>query len=142
MDSFFSKRQIPGITWMLILIIGSASSGTFAQEVEHNYPVGPSKTSCDSLSLEGFSFEESLEKIESTTFRFEQKFRNSRLSGVQAGQFLSCDGKSGFLLLTVDKRKTIHMDVPRTIWDNLIGSSDPDHLYREQIHDKFPAISE
>ena len=125
----------------MIFLIG-APSGIFAQEVEHNYPVGPSKTGCDSLLLDGFSFEEALENIESTTFRFHQKFRNSRLSGVQAGQFYSCDGKSGFLLLTVDKRKIIHLDVPKTIWDNLIQSTDPDLLYREKIRTEYPGISE
>jgi hypothetical protein len=142
MDSF-SNILWAGRTGIVgCMLIFSAFTVSFGQEVEHNYLVGPSKTDCDSLRLDGLSFNEALETIANTSFRFQQKFKYSRLSGVQAGQFYSCDGKSGFLLLTVDKATTIYKDVPKTIWDNLIQSSDPDLLYIEKIRDEFTGIAE
>ncbi|MBR9999199.1 MAG: hypothetical protein KFF73_09520 [Cyclobacteriaceae bacterium] len=110
--------------------------------MEHNYPVGPAKTNCDSLQIKGLGFDETLSRIENTTFRFHQKFKNSRLNGVQAGQFYSCDGGKGFLLLTVDKKKTIFREVPKSVWDSLVITTDPDQFYMEKVRDEFPGIPE
>jgi hypothetical protein len=135
-------RKQHSIPVVILLFFSGIFSGSFAQEVEHNYPVGPSKTSCDSLLLDGLPFEEAVEKIENTTFRFNQKFSYSRLSGVQKGQYYSCDGKNGLLLLTVDKINTIYKDVPKPVWDSLINSSDPDSFFNEKIRPEYAQISE
>lgn len=136
------KSVHKGKVFIFCLLIMLTTGGASGQEVEHNYPVGPSNTNCDSLRLEGLSSDEALEKITGTSFRFHQKFNYSRLSGVQAGQYFSCDGKSGFLLITVERKKSLYSQVPREIWNNLISSGDPDSFYQEKIMSVFPDLFE
>ena len=61
----------------------------FAQEVEHNYEMGPQITTCDSLNLDGLSVEEQIAEIENTTFRYVQKFKLNRREGFQGDGFLA-----------------------------------------------------
>lgn len=123
--------------WFLICLME-----TSAQEVEHNYPVGPQNTDCDSIQLSGLSMDEIIRTIENTSYRFDQGFKISRITGVRAGHFYSCNGTSGFLVLTIGKEKKVFVEVLITTWDELIGSSDPDGFYEEKIKNKCSELTE
>ncbi len=112
----------------------------YAQEVEHNYPVGPQKTNCDSLQLKDRSTGEIISNIENSTFRFDQGFKISRFAGIRAGHFYSCDGENGYLILTIGKEKKIFSGVPKTIWNEFIKSTDLDGYFDEKIKTKFLEI--
>ena len=111
-----------------------------AQEVEHNYLVGPQITNCDSLDLYGFSMSESITLIRSTKFRFDQLFRLTRKQGLQLGEYYSCNGKDGFLIIKYDGDESLYVTVAKEIWSGIISSSDPEgyyHKIEEQLH-KYP----
>ena len=115
-------------TWYIIF-----SSWIFyaskAQEVEHNYLVGPQITNCDSLDIIGFSLSESIALIRASTYRFDQSFRLTRKQGLQLGEYYSCDNEVGFLIIKYNGKESLYHKVDRRIWDELISSSDPEGYY-------------
>ena len=103
--------------------------GSKAQEVEHNYLVGPQSTNCDSLDIIGFSLSESIALIRASTYRFDQSFRLTRKQGLQLGEYYSCDNEVGFLIIKYDGKESLYHKVDKRIWDELISTSDPEGYY-------------
>lgn len=129
--------KLTGLRLGLLLLIGGLVQQVSAQEVEHNYPVGPQKTNCDSLELERLPFETVVSTLENTSFRFDQGFRISRVSGVRAAHYYSCNGTTGYLLLTIGQEKRVFIDVPKSLWDEFITASDLDGFYEKNIQSEF-----
>ena len=100
-----------------------------AQEVEHNFLVGPQLTSCDSMSLENLSIPESINNIRGAKFRFDQNFRLTRTQGLQAGEYFSCDNKVGYMIIKYDGIEYLYETVDKKLWHELISSSDPEGFY-------------
>lgn len=131
--SFKTKGFLYGILLMLCCLILQVS----AQEVEHNYPVGPQKTNCDSLQLTELPLEEVISAIENTSFRFDQGFKISRVAGIRAAHYYSCNGISGYLILTIGQEKKVFSEVTKKLWNEFIASSDLDNFYEENIKSEF-----
>jgi hypothetical protein len=120
-----------------LLIIGNK---TVNAQVEHNYPVGPQSTNCDSLDIALLSLDEAMAKVESSNFRFQQQFKISRTYGVMSAKYYSCNGKSGYLIMLVDKKNLMYLEVPKTVWDTLITSSDINAFYKSEIEESYELI--
>ena len=140
MDSFFRR---PNLRYISIgLLIFFSIERLYAQEVEHNYPVGPQKTNCDSLHLTEHSPLEVISAIENSSFRFDQGFKISRVTGIRAGHYYSCDGVSGYLILTIGKEKKVYPEIPKILWNEFISSSDLDGFYDRKIKTEYKEIRE
>ena len=111
-------------------------------QVEHNYKVDPQSTNCDSLKLNTLPITEAVSIIEQTTFRFQQQFKISRSYGVMNARYFSCDGILGYLIIKVDKKDYIYIDVPETKWKLLISSADMNAFYNEEIKGIYEVITE
>ena len=105
------------------------SGAIMAQEVERNYLVGPQSTTCDSLDLLDSSKEKAIELIRASSFRFNQNFRLTRKSDFQGGEYYSCDGEKGYLIIKMDNEQSLYLGVQKAIWDELIKSSDPEGYF-------------
>jgi hypothetical protein len=140
MDSFF---RMSGLRYIgMGLLIFCLINRIYSQEVEHNYPVGPQKTNCDSLHMTELSPLEMISAIENSSFRFDQGFKVSRVTGIRAGHFYSCDGVSGYLILTIGKEKKIFPAIPKILWNEFITSSDLDGFYESKIKTEYKEIRE
>lgn len=111
-------------------------------QVEHNYKVGPQSANCDTLDIASYPLEEARSAIELATFRYQQQFKISRTYGVMSARFYSCDGNSGYLVMKVDKKDLIYMEVPETKWKGLISSADINGFYDTEIKGNYDAIKE
>lgn len=120
-----------------ILLLICLTSANLKAQVEHNYLVGPQHSTCDSLQIDLNYPDSAIHSIEKAVFRFDQKFRLSRITGVQGGHFYSCDGISGYLIITIDRSKKLYKDVPRKIWEELIKTSDINLYYRKNIQNQY-----
>ena len=121
------KPLFATVLWFLLVI------QCFAQ-VEHNFPVGPQKTSCDSLPANFDNAGEAIQQIEITSFRFNQQFKLTRTWGITAGNFYSCDNAIGFLILTFENgEKQLIKAVPKIVWNDFIQSSDLNEFYKNKI---------
>jgi hypothetical protein len=122
------------------IIIGLNNS-VYAQ-VEHNYKVGPQSANCDTLDITSFPLEEAISAIELTTFRYQQQFKISRTYGVMNARFYSCDGNSGYLIIKIDKKDIIYVEVPEKIWKGLISSADINGFYDAEIKGNYDFIGD
>ncbi len=105
-----------------------------AQEVKHNYHVGPQFTDCDSLDFTGLSSEASISLIRTSNFRFDQSFKLTNKQGLQSGEFFSCDNNEGFLLITIDGKEILYTRVVKKIWNDFISSPNPEEYYLNNRH--------
>lgn len=125
---------------LLIPLFVLVSSGhCWAQEVEHNYTVGPQSTTCDSLRLQGSSASEMIDEIKASKFRFDQAFRLTRRQGFKAGAFYSCDNETGYLIIEYNDETLLYHNVDKQSWNNMIKSSDPEGYFLD-IRKQLEAI--
>jgi hypothetical protein len=140
MDSFFKMFFVRLFSLGLVICFFNYSIDVCAQEVEHNYAVGPQNTDCDSLQMTGLPLDEIISTIQNTSFRFDQGFKITRVSGIREGHFYSCNGENGYLVLTIGKEKKVFREVPKSTWNEFINSSDLDGFYEELIKSKYIEI--
>jgi hypothetical protein len=124
------KLAITGILINILLTLG-ATSICEAQEVEHNYQVGPQNATCDSLKIQKLNSEQAMEQIRGTKFRVQQSFKLPRREGFKGGEFYSCDGDTGFLIIKYSQSVFLFTDVDKEIWKNLKTSQDPEGYFLE-----------
>lgn len=136
---FIRKPRYRKIGWILFILVAPTM---VHGQVEHNFPVGPEATNCDSLNVATTNTSDAIHMIENTTFRFQQQFRISRSTGVMGGRFFSCDGLMGFLIMRVDKKDLIYLKVPRKKWDDLVGSGNMDVYYESEIRDQYVVLED
>lgn len=116
-----------------IIFIGAFINSNLAQEIEHNYLVGPQSTSCDSLKLHDLSMDQCIELIRVSIFRFDQTFKLTRKQGLQKGEFYSCDTRVGYLIIDFDGEEKLYKNIKKSFWSELISSSDPEGFYLKEI---------
>jgi len=108
----------------------------FAQD-EHNFLVKPQFTTCDSLSKQIATSSDPFQLLYASKFRFSQNFKIPGSSGVQQGNYFSCDNETGFLVLVVDEKTSLYLEVPTQVWSDFIQSADPFSFYKEEIREKY-----
>ena len=59
-----------------------------------------------------------------------------------SARFYSCDGKSGYLVIKVDKKDIIYLEVPETKWKGLISSADINGFYDTEIKGYYDFIKD
>ena len=126
-------KRILIIMFFLGLFFGR---NVFAQ-VEHNYPMGPQKTNCDSLSAISSVFSEALHAIEISTWRFKQSIKLNRLNGILRAEYYSCDGQTGFLIVLTSNKECIYKIVPVNLWNEFLKTNDPEKYIDEKISKNF-----
>ncbi len=128
--------------YILILVISTMWVGQImAQEVEHNFLVGPQYTDCDSLDFEDIKKGEAIEIIKASKFRYTQNFKLTRKQGLMGGNFYSCDNQTGFLIIIYENLDCLYFNISKDEWEALITSKDPEGYYLDQ-REKWPSISE
>ncbi len=100
-----------------------------AQKIEHDYKVGPQNVTCDSLIISSEEMSVAIALVREATYRFKQQFRLTRKNGLQGGEFLSCNGISGFVIVRFDNAEVLYLDVEKSIWESFRASSDPEGFY-------------
>jgi hypothetical protein len=115
-------------------------SGLHAQDVEHNYLVGPQFTDCDSLKFDGLTTEKVIEHIRTAEFRYQQNFKLTRRMGFKGAEYFSCDLTTGLLIIHQDGEKLLFSSVSKADWEILSSSSDPEgyYLQKKDTWPKFP----
>jgi len=137
---YFGKKWFLQRTFWIVLAIMYCLTGY--SQVEHNYPVSPQSTDCDSLDISSVSLAKAIESIENAKFRFQKQFKISRSYGVMNARFYSCNGETGFLIMKVDKKDFIYIKVPKSVWNTLITSSDINAFYASEIKQTYNVIND
>ena len=113
---------------------------TLAQ-ADQNFAIAKENTTCDSLQKAFHTVEDAYQKIEATTFSYQQSFKLSQVQGLKSAGFYSCNAKTGFLLLRYHDRKLVLKDVPKTTWNDIILSDDPE-AFCQKIAEEYSKVPE
>jgi len=129
------------ITFGLILI----SQQVFPQEKDpqfedpQNMKVKPSNTDCQELPESFTDLQQALTLIQSTRFYYDQKIKTTRKSGLMKARYVSCDFKTGFLLVQYDSRDEVYPKVKLELWEQFQQTADIDGYYFKHIQ-KLPTL--
>ena len=89
--------------------------------------------SCDNLSSRFSSYEQAVNAVKRSSFRF-QDYRNMNNSGfIDYGKYYSCDNYKGFLILSLNHREYIYRSVPIQIWQNFKNANSFGNFYNYYI---------
>lgn len=109
------------------------STQVHAQEVEHNYLVGPQKTNCDSLDLNQKELKDKIAEIKQTNFRYTQHFTLNRKEGFQGGWYYSCDNEIGFLVVKRNNKWELYNGVSKATWQEFVHSGSFEKFIDERL---------
>ena len=121
-----------------LLVIFCASPGV--SQIQHNFPMEPSKTSCDSVDMSSVHRVHLADTIRKTTFRYVEELRISRYKTPRHAWFYSCDGATGFLIAKESEDLEVIFDqVKKSDWDEFVNAKDPIASYK-QLKVKYAII--
>ena len=123
----------------LVLLMLMVSSLIYAQDKDQqfqdpqNMKVDPENTDCHKLPNKFQNLSEALEAIENTRFYYDQSLKTTRRSGLMQARFVSCDFKTGFLVIRYDGLDQVYTDIDLKLWEQFQQTADIDGFYFDNI---------
>ncbi|HMQ77527.1 MAG TPA: hypothetical protein PKE21_15350 [Flavobacteriales bacterium] len=77
----------------------------------------PATNSCGDLPATFESYEQALRMVRSADFMIAEHQDTDGSSWVRGAEFYSCDGESGYFILTTEQGSYIHRGVPLAVWN-------------------------
>lgn len=96
-----------------------------------------SHRSCEKLPNSFPNHESATQQITSAEFKINETIDTRKSSWIRGLTFLSCDGKSGFMLMKTGNKSYIHQNVPKEIWDELKSADSFGTYYNENIKHRY-----
>ena len=92
---------------------------------------------CDKLPKHYSSYQSAVAKIKGTHFKIQESVNTSKSSWIRGASFFSCDGKTGFFIITSDKQEYLYSGVPKEIWEGFKSADSFGSYYDHNIKNKF-----
>jgi KTSC domain len=96
-----------------------------------------SQTDCNQLPKTFQSYSEAISKIKSANFKIEQSLDASNSSWIRGAKFYSCDGISGYIIVTTNSKEYIHKDVPISIWGGFKNATSLGSYYDYNLKNRY-----
>ncbi len=111
--------------WLMsLLLTGMLSSGCTAQ-------------SCAELPASFPDYDTAERLVLQAHFPIDETVDTSRSSWIEGARYLSCDGKTGFLLLRAGGRTYVHQDVPLEIWEGFKSAASLGSYYNRLLKGRY-----
>lgn len=98
-----------------------------------NMKVEAEYTDCHKLPSTFQSSSEAIKVLENSRFYYDQSLKTTRRSGLMQARFVSCDFKTGYLLIKFDGIDQVYSDVDLTLWEQFRQTADIDKFYFDKI---------
>jgi len=92
---------------------------------------------CDSLPKSYSSYENAIETIESANFKIVDDANTIRSSWIKSASYYSCNGITGYFIITTNTQKYIHEGVPLSVWQRFKDAESFGSYYDNNIRHKF-----
>lgn len=96
-----------------------------------------SHKSCEKLPASFPSYESAKQQIRGAQFKINETIDTRKSSWIRGLSYLSCDGKSGFMIMKTDSKSYIHQYVPLEIWNELKNAESFGAYYNENIKHRY-----
>lgn len=93
---------------------------------------------CSQLPKSFSSYELAVKKIRDASFRFDEKVNCNKSSWIKSAEYYSCDGNSGFFILTTKENKFfLHKNMPFFTWKEFKSASSFGSYYNQNIKGRY-----
>lgn len=99
-----------------------------------------SSSECSTLPEQFISYEDAIQKVKLSEFKFKEILNTSRSSWIKGANYYSCDGKTGFMIMRTSSEEYIHQNLPIAIWANLKNAVSFGKYYNYNIRGRYQLI--
>ncbi len=92
---------------------------------------------CSKLPATFQSYDQAVELVRSSEFKIDETVNTSKSSWIRGAEYYSCDGITGFFILTTDKQDYIYRDMPVEIWEGFKNADSFGSYYNSHIKGKW-----
>lgn len=117
--------------------ISSDTIGSTEEVVSKNEIVEEPKYSCEQLPASFGSYNTALTQVHAATFPISENIDTYTSSWIRSARFRSCDGDSGFLIISTDQRDYIHLSVPMSLWEGFKNAQSYGSYYNRNLKGRY-----
>lgn len=92
---------------------------------------------CSLLNESFDDYENALQAIKSSDFKFSDDCDTSKSSWIYDAEFYSCDGKTGYLIIETKSKKYIHSGVPIGTWNEFKNADSFGKYYNRNLKGRY-----
>lgn len=96
---------------------------------------------CSDLPPSFSSYNDAISSVESVDFKIEDEADTSKSSWIRSADFYSCDGDSGYLIISTDDHEYIHENLPVSVWEDFKNADSFGKFYNANIKNNYQMIS-
>ncbi|MCM8569699.1 KTSC domain-containing protein [Gramella jeungdoensis] len=97
---------------------------------------------CRDLPQQFESYYTAKDKISNAAFKVEDTFNTSRSSWIKNAHYYSCNGRTGFLIISTKTDSYIHQNVPVALWNEFKVASSLGRFYNLNLKNKYQLTPE
>lgn len=95
------------------------------------------KKDCKNISTSFKSYSAAKVELKKYSFKIQENTNTEQSSWIRSVEYLSCDGKVGFLVMRTDEQEYLHQNVPIKIWEEFKNSHSFGSFYNMKIKYKY-----
>lgn len=95
---------------------------------------------CNEITDNFSSYQSALKIIKMSEFNISDSCDTSKSSWIYDAEYYSCDGESGFLLLTTKTKIYIHKNVPIKVWNEFKKAESFGSFYSGNIKNRYQLV--
>jgi hypothetical protein len=101
-------------------------------------PVAPRPSnSCLLLPASFSSYDEAKASVRGASFRIQDELSTDASSWVRHAEYYSCDGLTGYFILTTDRGSYMHQGLPLQVWEGFKQASSYGAYYNRNIKGRY-----
>lgn len=92
---------------------------------------------CSTLPVKFTSYSQAITAVENSRFKIDESINTSKSGWILNAHYYSCDGKTGFFIIRLKRRKYIHANMPESVWEQFRKSSSFGSFYDYNIKGRY-----
>ncbi len=102
------------------------------------FPIsGFTQNNCKDLPKTFYSYNEAINKVKNANFSFIDNVNTSRSSFINSAYYYSCDGITGYMIISLNNKEYIHTGLPKKIWLSFKNSESLGSFYSKNIRYRY-----
>jgi len=102
------------------------------------FPIsGFTQNNCKDLPKTFYSYNEAINKVKNANFSFIDNVNTSRISFINSAYYYSCDGITGYMIISLNNKEYIHTGLPKKIWLSFKNSESLGSFYSKNIRYRY-----
>ena len=93
---------------------------------------------CNQLPEHFNSYSEAISFVKNASFKFTDQVNTSKSSWIRSASYYSCDGQTGYFIISTDNKEYIHKNVPIEVWKQFKNASSFGSIYDYSIKVENP----